>query len=110
MSGEGYLTGEFFMSGDEACAEGAICAGCRLFAGYPITPSTEIAERLELHPNVLYRWRAQILKDGEEVFPGHGKLLESDEEMRRLRRELARVREERDVLKKAIAFFAKESR
>ncbi len=46
MSGEGYLTGEFFMSGDEACAEGAICAGCRLFAGYPITPSTEIAERL----------------------------------------------------------------
>ena len=71
---------------------------------------TEIAERLELHPNVLYRWRAQILKDGEEVFPGHGKLLESDEEMRRLRRELARVREERDVLKKAVAFFAKESK
>lgn len=34
------------MSGDEACAEGAISAGCRLFAGYPITPATEIAERM----------------------------------------------------------------
>jgi 2-oxoglutarate ferredoxin oxidoreductase subunit alpha len=40
------LTGEHFMSGDVAAAEGAIAAGCRFFAGYPITPSTEIAERL----------------------------------------------------------------
>lgn len=46
MSRNGYLTGEFFMSGDEACAEGAINAGCRFFAGYPITPATEIAERM----------------------------------------------------------------
>jgi 2-oxoglutarate ferredoxin oxidoreductase subunit alpha len=35
-----------FMHGDEACAEGALAAGCRFFAGYPITPSTEIAEHL----------------------------------------------------------------
>ncbi len=41
-----YLEGEFFMSGDEACAEGAISAGCSFFAGYPITPATEIAERM----------------------------------------------------------------
>jgi len=40
------LVGEFFLSGDEACAEGAISAGCRFFAGYPITPATEIAERM----------------------------------------------------------------
>ena len=46
MSRGRYLTGEFFMSGDEACAEGAISAGCRFFAGYPITPATEIAERM----------------------------------------------------------------
>lgn len=46
MSGNGYLTGEFFASGDDACAEGAIRAGCRFFAGYPITPATEIAERM----------------------------------------------------------------
>lgn len=40
------LTGQHFMHGDHACAEGAIAAGCSFFAGYPITPSTEIAERL----------------------------------------------------------------
>lgn len=38
------LSGEFFMSGNQACAEGAIAAGCRFFGGYPITPSSEIAE------------------------------------------------------------------
>jgi 2-oxoglutarate ferredoxin oxidoreductase subunit alpha len=40
------LTGAYFMNGDVACAEGAIAAGCRFFAGYPITPATEIAEHL----------------------------------------------------------------
>ncbi|MCK4481725.1 2-oxoacid:acceptor oxidoreductase subunit alpha [Candidatus Bathyarchaeota archaeon] len=40
------LTGAHFMTGDVACAEGAIAAGCRFFAGYPITPATEIAERM----------------------------------------------------------------
>jgi len=40
------LTGAHFMNGDIACAEGAIAAGCRFFAGYPITPATEIAEHL----------------------------------------------------------------
>ncbi len=46
MSSNGVLQGSFFMDGDTACAEGAICAGCRFFAGYPITPATEIAERI----------------------------------------------------------------
>ena len=46
MSDSGILTGEYFINGDEACAEGAIAAGCRFFAGYPITPATEIAERM----------------------------------------------------------------
>ncbi len=40
------LTGHHFMLGDHACSEGALAAGCQLFAGYPITPSTETAERL----------------------------------------------------------------
>ncbi len=40
------LTGEHFMSGDHACAEGGLAAGCSFFGGYPITPSTEIAERM----------------------------------------------------------------
>ena len=46
MSEPRILCGEYFMSGDDACAEGALCAGCRFFAGYPITPATEIAERM----------------------------------------------------------------
>jgi 2-oxoglutarate ferredoxin oxidoreductase subunit alpha len=46
MSQRGVLSGEFFMMGDIACAEGSISAGCRFFAGYPITPATEVAERM----------------------------------------------------------------
>ena len=46
MARSEHLTGEFFMNGDIACAEGAISAGCRFFAGYPITPATEVAERM----------------------------------------------------------------
>jgi 2-oxoglutarate ferredoxin oxidoreductase subunit alpha len=43
---EAVLTGEHFWQGDIACAEGALAAGCRFFAGYPITPASEIAERM----------------------------------------------------------------
>jgi len=45
-AGERVLVGQHFMNGDVACAEGALAAGCSFFAGYPITPSTEVAERL----------------------------------------------------------------
>src|SRR5512136_83782 len=49
----GPLSGEFFINGDEACAEAAISAGCRFFAGYPIPAATEIAERMaERMPDV----------------------------------------------------------
>jgi 2-oxoglutarate ferredoxin oxidoreductase subunit alpha len=41
-------SGEFFMMGNYACVEGAIAAGCRFYAGYPITPSSEIAERMSI--------------------------------------------------------------
>ena len=46
MAGKAVLTGTYFMNGDEACCEGAIAAGCRFFGGYPITPATEVAERM----------------------------------------------------------------
>lgn len=42
----GVATGSHYIDGDHACGEGAIAAGCRFFAGYPITPSTEVAERI----------------------------------------------------------------
>ena len=43
---KGVLTGAHYLDGDHACSEGAIAAGCRFLAGYPITPSTEVAERV----------------------------------------------------------------
>ncbi len=48
MTKPAVLTGEYFMTGDVACAEGALAAGCRFFGGYPITPATEIAERMAI--------------------------------------------------------------
>jgi transposase len=73
-------------------------------------PVFDVARELGVHPNSLYKWRRQYLADGEEAFPGHGILAAGDDEVRQLRRELARVREERDILKKALAFFSRESR
>lgn len=46
MAGQAVLTGTHFMNGDDACCEGALAVGCRFFAGYPITPATEVAERM----------------------------------------------------------------
>lgn len=71
-------------------------------------PLAEVARDLGIHPNTLYKWRRAYLADGEDAFPGQGKLTPAEEEIRRLRRELARVKEERDILKKATQFFARE--
>jgi 2-oxoglutarate ferredoxin oxidoreductase subunit alpha len=48
LRSEHSLAGKWFMNGDVASAEGALAAGCRFFAGYPITPATEIAERMAM--------------------------------------------------------------
>lgn len=69
----------------------------------------EIARELGIHPNNLYKWRAQFAEDGEEAFPGKGKQSGIEEELRQLRRENMRLREERDILKKAVIFFSNES-
>jgi transposase len=72
-------------------------------------PVFAVAQELGVHPNTLYKWRFEYLTKGENAFPGHGKPTVGDDEVRQLRRELARVREERDILKKALAFFSRES-
>jgi transposase len=69
-----------------------------------------VAKELGINPNQLYRWRRQLEQGGVTAFPGNGMIASQDEEVHRLRRELKRVTEERDFLKKATAFFAKESR
>jgi transposase len=70
----------------------------------------QAAQDLGLHHNVLRRWVADHAEHGEKAFPGRGKQRPDDAEVARLRRELAKTRAERDILKKAIAFFAKEPR
>jgi transposase len=75
---------------------------------------SQVARELGIRPDVLQAWTRQV--EGQaglsppDVFPGHGKLATKDEEIRALRRELEVVRQERDFLKKAAAYFAKASR
>ena len=74
----------------------------------PDRTAAEVARALGISPRILYRWRQVFRAGGHEAFPGHGRLPKSEEEMRQLRRELERVRQERDILKKAIAIFSQE--
>jgi transposase len=72
-------------------------------------PAAAVARELGLRRNHLYKWQTELEGHGEAAFPGSGKRPASDSELQRLRRENARLREERDILKKAAAFFARES-
>jgi transposase len=56
----------------------------------------------------LYKWREKYTEDIAHAFPGKGRLKPAEEELRRMRRELADVTQERDILKKALAIFSKE--
>ncbi len=70
---------------------------------------SELARELGINRNQLYKWQQQINAKGGEAFPGKGRQSGSTAEIARLKRELERVTEERDILKKAAQFFAKES-
>lgn len=70
----------------------------------------EIERDLGLSQGLLKQWVHAAERDGAEAFPGHGQLKASDEQVRRLERELALVKEERDILKKAVAIFAQVNR
>ena len=73
-------------------------------------PVTEVARELDISVHHLYRWRDQVTKLGEQAFPGPGNgKPSSTDELAQLRRENARLREEREILKKAAMFFARES-
>jgi len=71
-------------------------------------PSSDVARQLGVRRNQLYKWKEQMDKRGAEAFPGKGKRSAQGDEVARLKRELERVKEERDILKKAAAYFAKE--
>lgn len=71
------------------------------------TPISEIARNLGINNNLLRRWVKQSTEPGSRAFPGHGK--PRDEEMAKLQKELSQVKKERDFLREAATFFAKES-
>jgi transposase len=66
----------------------------------------EVARQLGVGENCLRAWRAAAKGQGEAAFPGPGNLSAEQEELRRLRAEVQRLRAERDLLKKAAAYFA----
>ena len=72
-------------------------------------PAAEIARELGIRRNQLYKWQQQLRNRAAGAFPGRGPHPETADELTRLRREVAQLKEERDILKKAMAFFAKES-
>ncbi len=69
----------------------------------------QAAQDLDVGESVLRRWVKELAADPGQAFLGHGQLKPEQAELVRLRRENARLKAERDILKKAAAFFAKES-
>jgi len=67
----------------------------------------DVARDLGLDRSMISRWVREQTESGTESFPGHGKLSPQDEELRKLKRELERVTEERDILKKAMGVFSR---
>jgi transposase len=73
-------------------------------------PVGKVARELDIHPNLLHLWRRKYLAEGDKAFIGKGCADPQEAEVKSLRKELDRVKEELAILKKAAAFFAKKSR
>ena len=71
--------------------------------------ASQAARDLDVHENVLRKWVKEFAADPQHAFPGQGQMKPEQAEIERLRREVIRLKAERDILKKATAFFAKES-
>ena len=76
-------------------------------AKQPGITKAQVGRELGVNPNLLTRWSRQLRESGSKAFRGAGR--PRDEEMAALKRELARVKKERDFLKETAAYFAKES-
>ena len=72
-------------------------------------PARQVALDLGINESMLHQWKRRALKDGDLAFPGNGRTTASEleEDNRRLRTELAQVKQDREILKKAAAYFAK---
>ena len=71
--------------------------------------AAQTARDLDVHENVLRKWVRELAADPQQAFPGKGVMKPEQAEIDRLRKEVAKLKMERDILKKAAAYFAKES-
>lgn len=70
--------------------------------------AAEVARDLGISENLVYSWKRAYLEEQQQAFRGKGKMTAKEEYIRKLERENKRLKDERDILKKAAAFFAKE--
>lgn len=75
--------------------------------GYSIAKASR---NLGVEYSVLRRWKNQLANDPNNAFPGKGKQKAADEQLKKLQKGLERVKEERDILKKALAYFAEDQK
>ena len=69
----------------------------------------QAARDLDVHENVLRKWVRELAADPQQAFPGQGVMKPEQAEIERLRKEVAKLKMERDILKKAAAYFARDS-
>ena len=70
----------------------------------------KVARELDIHPNLLHLWRRKFLAEGDKAFVGKGRVTPEEAEIKGLRKELEKVKEERNILKKALAVFFKRNK
>jgi transposase len=73
-------------------------------------PVGKVARDLDIHPNLLHLWRRKFLKERDKAFTGKGRVKPENAEIRKLHKDLEKVKEQRDILKKALAVFSKQNR
>jgi transposase len=71
-------------------------------------PIAQVARELGISDTSIHQWRKELTEHSSEAFPGSGHQTAQEEEVRRLKRELEVVKQERDILKKAIGIFSRE--
>lgn len=74
------------------------------------TTVAQVARDLDIHENVLRRWLRQYREDPGHAFPGVGQIKPEQAEIAQLKKEVRKLKAERDILKKAAAYFAKDSK
>jgi transposase len=73
-------------------------------------PVGKVAQELDIHPNLLHLWRRRLLEEGVKAFVGRGRVKPENAEVRQLRKALKKMKEERDILKKALAAFSRQNK